>query len=61
MHYRLNIPSLIMIEQEMELILSRPGAFNTEWITKWVPFIIMYCRGLKRKEVCEIFFYSQVS
>ena len=34
MHYRLNIPSLIKIEQEMELISSRPGmmrAFNTEW------------------------------
>ncbi len=38
----------------MELILSRPGIFNTfatEWRRKWVPSINMYCKALKRKDI----------
>lgn len=42
----------------MELVLSRPGmmhSFSTEWRVKWVPSIIAYSRGLKRKEISELF------
>lgn len=46
------------IEQEMELILSRPGmlrTFTAEWKAKWVPAVTAYCKGLKRKEICQVF------
>ena len=42
----------------MELILSRPAMFQmfiSEWKSKWVPAIVSYCRGLKKKEICQIF------
>lgn len=42
----------------MELVLSRPGmmrAFKTEWRVKWVPAIIAYSRGLKKKEIAQLF------
>ncbi len=41
----------------MELILSRPGVFNTfttEWERKWVPAVMTYCTALKRKEVVDL-------
>lgn len=40
----------------MELILSRPGVlrtFSTEWRAKWVPAIIAYCKGLKKRDIVE--------
>ena len=46
---------IFQIEQEMELILSRPGilrAFSTEWRVKWVPAIVGYCRRLKKRRDC---------
>ena len=45
------------IEQEMELILSRPSmlrTFTTEWRVKWVPAVLTYCKALKKKEILEI-------
>ena len=41
----------------MELILSRPGAFNTfatEWQKKWVPAVMTYCTALKKKEIADL-------
>lgn len=42
----------------MELILSRPGlfrSFSAEWNMKWVPAIIAYCKGLKKRRIAEVF------
>lgn len=53
----MGIPHNFQIEQEMELILSRPGVFSmfsTEWKGKRVPAIMKYCKALKRKDVMEV-------
>ena len=45
------------IEQEMELILNKDGllrSFSTEWTQKWVPAVVAYSKGLKRRDVKEI-------
>lgn len=44
----------LQIEQELELILSKQGlqrTFSSEWSQKWVPSIILYSKGLKRKDI----------
>ncbi len=41
----------------MELILSRPSVmrtFTAEWKMKWVPAIVEYSRGLKKKDVVAV-------
>ena len=52
----------VWINQEMELILSRPGAqqiFYSEWSMKWAPAIVCYCRSLKRNDIREVLASSE--
>lgn len=46
--------SHLQIEQELELVLGKQGlqrSFCAEWSQKWVPAIIGYAKGLKRKDI----------
>lgn len=42
----------VRIEQEMEPWMIR--TFTAEWRIKWVPAIISYCRGLKKKDITAV-------
>lgn len=41
----------------MELIFSKVGVlndFSNDWIEKWVPSILTYCKALKKKDMKEL-------
>ena len=47
----------MQLEQELELVLGKQGlqrSFSNEWSQKWVPAIIVYCKGLKRKDIRDM-------